>query len=96
LWVGIAQQPALTALQAQVDQALESVNFPSEGNSFTPHVTLARLKGEGNMEQVGHFLEQEAGFECEPFSVTEFHLMSSRLTPQGAEYRRETSFTLTD
>jgi len=94
VWVGIAEQPTLMALQAQVDQALASVDFPAEGGSFTPHVTLARLKDDGNMAQVEHFLEKEAGFVCDPFPVTEFHLMSSRLTPQGAEYRRETSFPL--
>lgn len=96
LWVGIAEQPALMALQAKVEQALASVDFPSGGGAFTPHITLARLKDDGNTAQVGHFLEREAGFICEPFSVKEFHLMSSRLTPQGAEYRRETSFALVD
>lgn len=95
LWVGVAHPPELIALQTQVEQVLESVDFPSEASTFTPHVTLARLKGEGNMAQVEHFLEREGGFACEPFSVTEFHLMSSRLTPQGAEYRREASFPLT-
>ena len=95
LWVGIDEQPPLMALQAQVEQALASVDFPPEG-SFSPHVTLARLKGEGNMAQVARFLEREAGFLCDPFTVSEFHLMSSQLTPQGAEYRRETGFPLVD
>lgn len=94
LWVGVSPAPEIRALHTQIEQVLESVDFPSEASTFTPHVTLARLKGEGNVAQVGHFLEREAGFICEPFSVTEFHLMASRLTPQGAEYRREASFTL--
>lgn len=95
LWVGIDEQPALIALQAQVEEALASVDFPPEG-SFSPHITLARLKGEANTAQVVQFLDREAEFLYDPFTVSEFYLMSSRVTPQGAEYCREASFPLVD
>lgn len=94
LWVGIAEQPSLIALQSEVNQALASVDFPANGSAFIPHITLAHLKSDGNGTQVSHFLERESDFVSPPFPVTEFHLMSSRLTPQGAEYRQEYSFPL--
>ncbi len=94
LWVGIAEQPALLHLQAQVEQALVPVGFQPEQRPFSPHVTLARLKGEAHAEALAAFLTQHHAFRLQPFAVSEFHLMSSLLTPQGPQYRQEASLTL--
>ena len=61
---------------------------------FSPHVTLARLKGEAHAEALAAFLTQHHAFRLQPFAVSEFHLMSSLLTPQGPQYRQEASLTL--
>lgn len=91
LWVGIKDQPRLIALQAAVAGALAEVGFTPEDRPFSPHVTLARLKNGG---RVDGFLDQHKAFRAEPFPVSEFHLFSSVLTPQGPNYRREASFAL--
>jgi 2'-5' RNA ligase len=99
LWVGIAEQPALLALQAAVEQALATVDFPPEERAFSPHITLARLKDDGAAEaqsaQVERLLERTKGFRAEPFTVEQFILVSSLLTPQGPNYRHEAVFPLT-
>ena len=91
LWVGMADQPALTALQAAVEQALVPLGFAPEDRPFSPHITLARLKGEGS---VARFLDRHGAFRAEPFTVSEFHLVSSTLTPGGPNYRHEATFPL--
>jgi 2'-5' RNA ligase len=96
LWAGIADQPALHTLQAAVEQTVGSVGFPPEERPFSAHITLARLKGEGNSKTVADFLEKHKGLRAEPFEVKEFHLVSSLLTPQGSAYRYEASFPLTE
>jgi len=93
LWVGIDDQPALTALHRSVGQVLDKVGFPPEDRPFSAHITLARLKGETS-SPIDDFLDQQRAFRAEPFRVNEFHLMSSVLTPQGPHYRAEASFAL--
>jgi 2'-5' RNA ligase len=94
LWAGVEEHPALIALQAQIERMLASVDFAPEERAYRPHITLARLKGEGNAAEVSTFLERHNGLESAPFTVDSFHLMSSLLTPEGAVYREEAEFPL--
>ncbi len=95
LWIGLAGQPALTTLQTAVEQTVISLGFPAEERAFSPHITLARLKQEGRSAELDQFLEQQRGFRAEPFTVSEFFLVSSLLTPQVPIYHHEASFALT-
>jgi 2'-5' RNA ligase len=96
LWVGIDDQPALMALQASVERAVAAVGFEPEDRAYSPHITLARLKDEGNTDQVGRFLEKRQAFRAEPFIVSGFYLISSLLTAQGPNYRHEARFALNE
>jgi 2'-5' RNA ligase len=96
LWVGIADQPALLALHAAVERAVAAVGFPPEDRSFSPHITLARLKPEANASQIERFLDKHHAFRAEPFTVSAYYLISSLLTPQGPSYRHEASVSLRD
>ena len=94
LWVGVDHQPALMARQAQIARVLASVDFAPEERAYRPHLTLARLKGEGSAAEVSQFLASHRGLESAPFTVASFHLMSSLLTREGAIYREEAAFPL--
>jgi len=94
LWVGIDHQPALLALQQQVERALVPLGFPPDDRPFSAHITLARLKSDARRE-VEAFLEQHHDFRADPFPVSAFHLIESTLTPQGAQYRHVAIFPLT-
>lgn len=95
LWVGSEKQPALLTLQASVEQALATVDFPPDERGFSPHITLARLKDEGeSASAVARFLDAQKDFSAEPFTVERFYLVSSLLTPEGPKYRHEASFPL--
>ncbi len=94
LWAGLTATPALLALHAAVEQALAQADFPPEDRPFSPHITLARLKGDQTAPQIERFLDRQCGFHSDPFTVSAFYLISSVLTPEGPNYRHEGTFRL--
>lgn len=94
LWVGLHHQPKLLTLQAKVESALGALGFPPEDRPFSPHLTLARLKTEKPLQQVTQFLQDHATLKLSPFHVTEFALIKSVLSPQGARYTDVAHYSL--
>ncbi len=84
LWSGVAANPALTHLQGKVEKAAQRAGFAPEGRKFTPHVTLARFKGQ--RVDLGHYLETNGAFSTEPFVVENFTLFESHLGHGGSHY----------
>ena len=96
LWAGIEEAPLLLRLRRQVAATLEAIGLEPERRKFAPHITLARFKRGLAVARVGEFLASHALFRTEPFLITQFHLYSSRLRPQGALHRIEASYPLLD
>lgn len=94
LWAGIAPQPALLALQAQVASALTALGFPAEDRPYSPHLTLARVRAERPLPEAERFLQAHAGFRGGPVRVEAFTLYASDLTPQGARYTPQAVYPL--
>ncbi len=94
LWAGIAAEPALGPLHAQVTTALTGIGFEPEDRPFSPHITLARLKTREPLPEVDAFLKAHRAFRVPSIPITEFVLFSSVLSPQGARYAREAVFSL--
>jgi 2'-5' RNA ligase len=92
LWVGIDKQPALNDLHQQIESALSQLGFKPDNKSFSPHITLARLKLNRPARQVDHFLSKHERIHAGTFTATEFRLYSSLLMPHGAVYTVERSF----
>jgi len=93
LWAGVAPNDALVHLQRKIETALQRIGLEPEQRKFTPHVTLAYLKGAPH-ERVMDFIVQHALFACAPFEVGEFTLYSSHLSPNGSLYVAERSYEL--
>ena len=83
LWIGLEPHPHLNDLAAKVRAAVLDCSIPQEKRHFSPHITLARLKLQPSRE-FDAFLDQNKNLKLPPFSVREFTLFQSRLTPQGA------------
>ena len=92
LWVGVAANDALTALQAKVEHAARRAGVKAERRKFVPHVSLARFKN--GTPNVGKFLEAHEPFRVAPFAVSEFVLFSSRLGSDHAVYTAEVRYPL--
>ena len=94
LWVGVSTPPVLNQLYQQIERAVTGLGFPPEGRAFNPHITLARLKSVKPEPKVDQFLQAHRNFKTAPISVSEFHLISSVLSAQGATYHTEATFHL--
>jgi len=91
LWAGVADQPAgvLAHLQARVESVLVRAGLPPEGQKFSPHVTLARLKKSTHPGPVADFLTAHEALQQPSFKVSGFTLFESQLSTirfHGAHY----------
>jgi len=92
LWVGIKGEiDNLLNLQRNIDSALAPLGFAEEKRSFTPHLTLARVREGATLADRKNFggLVLSTSFASSyPLIVETICLMRSQLTPQGAIYTR--------
>ncbi len=92
LWAGVKAGPALAALAAGVQTALEPLGIAGEARPFSPHLTLARFNSPRALGNL-HAAIQAAGPLAFGGTVAkEFHLYQSVLKPGGAEYTRLATF----
>jgi len=87
-WAGVMAPPALAQLAAQVQNRMEKIGFEREDCAFSPHLTLARFqvpRPQPNLEAaVGARVKTSMG----TFYASEFFLFESKLSPQGAQYKK--------
>jgi 2'-5' RNA ligase len=93
LWAGVSRNDAVAHLYGKVESALVRTGLEPEGRKFSPHVTLARLRG-APMNRVQGFIAQNHLFRAGPFAVETFTLFSSFLSQSGAIHRPEASYPL--
>lgn len=95
LYTGIVEgSEGLTALAARIEEEIAPLGFPTEKRSFTPHVTLGRIRDPAKAARIGAAL---AGLEPLPvaaFEVSSVELMRSQLHPKGSIYTRLGSHSL--
>lgn len=92
LFVGVEKNEALVHLRDKVESALVRLGLEPEGRKYTPHVTLARLKGaEGRLEG---YMREHALYRAPPFSVERFSLIASYQTKAGSIYEDRADYRL--
>jgi len=94
LWVGVEKSLELQRLKRRVDRVLGDAGLEPERRKFTPHVTIARIRGPLSPTRLGTYLMRHSLYRSEPFPVSSFHLFTSWLRPAGAEYQIEASYEL--
>jgi 2'-5' RNA ligase len=93
LWVGVERNEALQHLHDKIESALTRLGLPSDERRYTPHVTLARLKGTSET-RVQAYLRNHALYRAPPFRVEHFSLIASYLTKSGAIYEDQADYPL--
>lgn len=83
LWIGAAENPALTRLAQACEKAARRAGLAPEPRKFTPHVTVAYLKY-ASLDRVQAFTSRYALFETRAFDVGGFTLFESRTRRGGA------------
>ncbi len=91
-WVGVEAPSNLSHLAEQVEQAMGKIGFAREERPFRPHLTLARFKVPQPQQALQSLLSRQDEQELGSFDVSEFFLFESRLSSQGAKYRKVERF----
>jgi 2'-5' RNA ligase len=92
LWVGVARDESLIHLRDKIESALVRLSLEPEGRRFTPHVSLARLKGAD--DRLEAFLQAHALYRAAPFPISHFSLVASYLTRAGPVYEDQADYRL--
>jgi 2'-5' RNA ligase len=98
VWVGVGGEVnKLVQLQQRIESNLAPLGFTTEARSFTPHLTLARLRNQASLDERQRFgqLISSTNFETAySIEVEAINLMKSQLTREGAIYNRISSVKL--
>jgi 2'-5' RNA ligase len=87
VWLGVEGDLNLMAgFYRQLETAFAGLGFPPEDRSFSPHLTLGRVKSAKGRVELSRCLTTLPPVESEPFQISEMILYRSNLTPQGATY----------
>ncbi|RJP19233.1 MAG: RNA 2',3'-cyclic phosphodiesterase [Candidatus Omnitrophota bacterium] len=91
LWMGVKKGlSSLTALEAQIRQAMEAADIPFDKKAFVPHLTIARAIRNRRVFFVPGKEFEEYSFGT--MQVEAFHLMESQLLPDGPIYTERIRF----
>lgn len=91
----VATTPDLLALAERVIAATARCGFAPEIRPYHPHITLARVKGEGRgkpLRALQTRIQRQPAFTG--FTATEFLLYESHTRPEGADYEVRARFPL--
>jgi 2'-5' RNA ligase len=91
-WAGVDAPPSLQQLAERVEEAMARIGFAREERVFRPHLTLARFRVPQAQPALQALLSQQGEQELGKFKVSEFFLFESKLSPQGAQYRKVERF----
>lgn len=93
VWARVSPDRNLMELQAEHERVLQKVGLEPERRRYTPHVTVARLKGASPVE-VASWLAVRGDFSARPYAAPRFVLMSSKASVGGGPYIVEESYAL--
>ncbi|MFC1913769.1 RNA 2',3'-cyclic phosphodiesterase [Chloroflexota bacterium] len=98
IWVGIGGDiDRLGQLQQRLEANLAPLGFPPESRSFTPHLTLARVRERASFEErqnLGRLIASTSFEETHEIHVNAVSLMKSQLTREGAIYSQISAIKL--
>ncbi len=89
----VRPDPALLEMQAEQERLMRRLGAPPEPRKFSPHVTLARLRG-SNSASVAAYLGARGYFPPLRFTAERFVLYSSRDSVGGGPYVVEAEYPL--
>lgn len=95
LWVGCDGGSALPELHGALRRVLVGAGCRLEERAYSPHITLARVKGRASPDAV-QWVRQHSGLVLPTFTVSEFVLLESRPRGPGPRYQPRATFPLQD
>jgi len=87
LWAGVVPSEKLNSLHAAIIKGLKETGIGTEERAFNPHLTLARIKGIQDGENLKSLIDKYSGKEIKTQLVSDVILYDSLLSPAGAIYK---------
>jgi len=89
----VKSTPELAELQAEQESRMRRLGLPPETRNFTPHVTLASLRGVSPLA-VADYLGVRGALDAPSFEAAQFVLYSARDSVGGGPYVVEVEYPL--
>jgi RNA 2',3'-cyclic 3'-phosphodiesterase len=89
----VKADPALMDLQAEHERRFRRIGIEPETRKYTPHVTLARLRGV-RQAAVANYLAERGALIADSFAAERFVLYSAREGSGGGPYVVEAAYPL--
>ena len=87
IWIGIEDQSGqLVRLQNQTEQQMSKLGFEEEKRTFSPHLTLGRVRSPRGKDELVKYLLDERERVFGEINVDRVILFKSELKPTGAVY----------
>ena len=86
LWIGIGKSEALSALQADLEQRLETEGWPPEARKFHGHLTLCRVKNHKAGRKIQNRVADYTDVHLGSVQVDSVCIYKSDLTSSGPVY----------
>lgn len=86
IWAGIHDSSKnLLKIRDHIEETLAAEGFPTESKSFSPHLTLGRVKDHASCEGLYEIMKN-IKLADQILRISEIRLMESVLTPRGPKY----------
>jgi 2'-5' RNA ligase len=98
LWVGVNLPESLNDFQGRLESGLANLNIPREERAFSPHLTLARVRGHArpaDLARIHDVLTAQPKLEPNSAMADTITLFRSELKPSGSVYNPLSQFVLT-
>lgn len=86
VWIGLKEAEKLGVIAERLENNLAVLGFRKEKRSFSPHVTVGRIKSQKNKDVLQNFLKKNVDNDFGEFDVKCIRLKKSVLTPKGPLY----------
>lgn len=86
IWIGIPNADTLIRISEYIDERLVELGFEREKRGFSPHITVARVKGQKNKDKLQRVIKENVNMDFGEQKVDCIKLKKSILGPKGPTY----------
>jgi len=95
VWFGVTgETEPMKKLESALSEELSKLGYPPDERSFTPHLTIGRVKNDIARGKLARLVRQYHKFYIGEAVVSEIALYESRLSPKGSIYSPVDTFHL--
>lgn len=86
IWIGLTNSGPLADISEFLDSEMQQLGFKREGRKFSPHITIARLKGSRGKEKIQEILSKTRNVDFGTQMIERLRLKKSVLEKSGPVY----------